>query len=231
MVYSRQWHSPGSSKASDSTQLAMKRHKLGLDTSDQIAAFVNDFQSSQNICVPRREMDARIISGHLYLRTTDRIFVPSTNIMVTAPPSHHCYLNYCTHLQSIVEGSIDCQLCRLTYDEPHLNCARLKTRPMCPTEFQTYLQKLGQIGAEVVSTIWQNFGKGKINSDRMWYSHFTSTTKDPTPMFHLRTRAIRDEFEQETLRLGQALTHADTLSNIPKTLQRKAEKSRKGTTI
>jgi hypothetical protein len=154
-------------------QLAMKRHRQGLDPSEQLKKLSRishaEFKGDHTYLLTT---NIRIISGKLWLRAQHWIMLPKTKLNW---PTLRQRIPVCCHWteDDLYYGQIDPIACRVSHKLKFAceDCAGMHSCDKCATEIQINAKKLEGRHAVVV-TVWKNLGEGETPFDPNWMSHW-----------------------------------------------------------
>lgn len=156
-------------------QAFMKRHlRFGIDCSSQLQHMSKTSTVRAKTSTYQITTLARIISGHLVIRSEYWITVPwskaksalgaaeTSNLKIcphSVPSSLHNYwLRHCAELtEKHNNGSIPCS-----------ECNSLQQCMYCATEFQMETAKIGKKGIAIAITVWQDLGDGSSPYNTKW---------------------------------------------------------------
>jgi len=172
-------------------QLAMKRHRLGLDPTDNLNLLrynnctYGDGYTHQCVASPR------IINGSLFVRDQHNVLIePGQEVRFPVDAK----IGICPHMDAAVwptgkSGSqaleswtaafLRCKA--LGWNDPiHyktcIGCRKIICCGYCPTELKLNAEDLGEHGVALVATKWQNFGRGEDPMDLEYKTHLKRDT-------------------------------------------------------
>lgn len=154
-------------------QLAMKRHHLGLDPSNQLNKLSRtssaEFKGDHTYLLTS---NARIFFGHLWLRSQHWILLPKNKLKW---PTLRQRIPICCHWteDDLYNGKIDPIACRVAHKLNFAceDCVGMHSCDKCATEIQIDTKKVEGRHAVVV-TVWKDFGVGETPFDPAWMSHW-----------------------------------------------------------
>jgi hypothetical protein len=174
-------------------QMAMKRHRQGLDTSSLLKLL--SYEDSRYYDSIRTTASCRIVDGSLLLRQQHTFIVhPSSEPFFSA----YMRANICPHtkeLRSKVRyealgtarysmvyspGSVDvdhtptlveCDCCSYRGLKDEGNWSGLVRCRACATEFRIDTMAVGRDGKAFVVTLWKDLGEGRDGGDVLWRAH------------------------------------------------------------
>jgi len=171
-------------------QMAMKRHRLGLDHAEDFRILRYNEESNMASYKWHHESEPRIVNGHFILRTKLSCIGPTEAFWES--PSFRTWF-----------AALDLEICPYCMAED-ITAVQLSRRPSnfwkmqlgnrwrtsnahessksmelircraCPTEYQVESKNRGLLGFIFVVTKWQDLGRGNHCKDPMYLSHLSS---------------------------------------------------------
>ena len=175
-------------------QMAMKQHRLGLDSGPHVDHLSNTKTYYMGRCTYQASIKARIVFDNFLLRIQDRVLIPPGQVL--GEPSA-LFTDLCPHLKSFGSGDGRCRLRHIHDQQRCSRCSGLKQCRYCPTEFQIDHKNFGKRGIVVYITRWMDFGAGLTAFDPKWQSHVKAKISGTRKYkeFEFAPGSIRSAFE------------------------------------
>ena len=189
----------------ENVQMAMKLHRLGLDTKKYLEALSHVERTSYPL--PHVEIfHARIVSDEMIIRAQHWFYlIPDGPILKLSREVSPCP-RVCAHLQSSLHYIDDNTLTKLLHckvrhinkkQDPCTQCTGLTQCRYCPTEMQIDVKMFRGWGTALVVTKWLAVGSGESPQDPKWLSHLQANDIQTIPAFPFKAGTIKEAFEQQ----------------------------------
>ncbi|TAQ86372.1 hypothetical protein B7494_g5287 [Chlorociboria aeruginascens] len=219
-------------------QMAMKRHRLGLDYEPWLKYLSLESTTCRiNEKFPSEfKADVKIVDDSLLFRSQRVILIPPG---LTIRGVDHNTFDLCPHIRFMDYGGRanlpETAGCTLNHQHGLQRCIR-KSRIVpctaCPTEYEFSFEECEEFGVAVIITKWMDLGEGQTILDPKWLSHLDeeyttsrifweidSTSEislvDKNPVQSNRI-SIRDSFGQDISSGPDSLEIAARLFSLPK---------------
>ena len=216
------WYYPEQYFRYEHAHMAMKQHRLGLDS----ATFLNYISATKTIYqythTYQFSIEPRIRYGELFFRSQHRLLLPKglhvtsediyMRVRITYRGQLCPHLGCCSVDEELWSKLLDCVTSYLT-DQHHCTFySGLKNCRYCPMEYEINTKSFGKHGSAIFITKWQNLGSCTTISDPMWQSHHYCPMDDDPPRqeFDFEAGTIKASFEgQNVFDFNSIITQAD----------------------
>jgi hypothetical protein len=189
----------------ENVQMAMKLHRLGLDTKRYLETLTHVERTSYGL--PNVEIfHARIVSDEMIVRAQHWfLLMPDGPVLKLSREVSPCP-RVCAHLQSslhyiddnILTKLLHCQVRHINKkQDPCTQCTGLTPCRYCPTEMQVDVKVFKGWGTALVVTKWLAIGSGESPNDPKWLSHLQENDTQSIPAFPFKAGTIKRAFEQQ----------------------------------